>query len=238
MNFWDLHGSVGGIFFLMFLLIVPRVTLFFTTALSALVVAHIIIPLGLTGWLGIIGFPLSAILTIIAWMLVIVSPKLIIAIAAAMLYAKTDATLVFMAGVIAAMDVSVKAYIYRHGFLATAEKAFEKLMSWKWAQKRIKPFLDEFVEYSRRAQAEREEEIRRFREAGRRTRARQSGTKPWYKILGVNKSSSLDEVKKAYRKKAKRLHPDLPQNKGGNPAKFSELTEAYEEALEHHQGES
>ncbi|MDO8511783.1 MAG: molecular chaperone DnaJ [bacterium] len=49
-------------------------------------------------------------------------------------------------------------------------------------------------------------------------------SKDYYKILGVNKNSSEDEIKRAYRKKAHEHHPD----KGGDQEKFKELNEAYQ----------
>ena len=49
----------------------------------------------------------------------------------------------------------------------------------------------------------------------------------YYEVLGVNKSSSEAEIKKAYRKEAKKYHPDLnPGNKEAE-AKFKEVNEAY-----------
>mgnify|MGYP003394117623 CR=1 len=48
--------------------------------------------------------------------------------------------------------------------------------------------------------------------------------KDYYKILGINKDASEEEVKKAFRKLAHAHHPD---KSGGNEAKFKEASEAY-----------
>ncbi len=52
--------------------------------------------------------------------------------------------------------------------------------------------------------------------------------KDYYKILGVERNSSIDEIKKAYRKLAQKYHPD--RNPGNKEAeeKFKEINEAYE----------
>ena len=47
----------------------------------------------------------------------------------------------------------------------------------------------------------------------------------YYEVLGVSKSASADEIKKAFRRLAVKHHPD---KEGGDEAKFKEINEAYE----------
>ena len=47
-------------------------------------------------------------------------------------------------------------------------------------------------------------------------------------MIGVSKTASEDEIKKAYRKLAKQYHPDLNPNDKEAEAKFKEVNEAYE----------
>lgn len=56
-----------------------------------------------------------------------------------------------------------------------------------------------------------------------------AGKRDYYEVLGVNKNATDEELKKAFRKLAKKYHPDAnPDNKKEAEAKFKEVNEAYE----------
>ena len=50
--------------------------------------------------------------------------------------------------------------------------------------------------------------------------------KDFYKILGVDRDASPDQIKKAYRKLAKKFHPDTSEEENAEE-RFKEIAEAY-----------
>src|SRR5437588_9069919 len=52
--------------------------------------------------------------------------------------------------------------------------------------------------------------------------------KDYYKILGVSKDASEKEIRQAYRKLARKYHPDVNPNNKEAESKFKEINEAYE----------
>lgn len=52
--------------------------------------------------------------------------------------------------------------------------------------------------------------------------------KDYYKILGVKKDANADEIKKSYRKMARKFHPDVNPNDKTAEEKFKEVQEAYD----------
>lgn len=52
--------------------------------------------------------------------------------------------------------------------------------------------------------------------------------KDYYKVLGVAKNASVDDIKKAFRKLARKYHPDVNPGDKRSEEKFKEINEAYE----------
>lgn len=55
-----------------------------------------------------------------------------------------------------------------------------------------------------------------------------AGPKDYYRALGVPKGASEAEIKRAYRKLARQLHPDVTGDDPKSTERFKEITEAYE----------
>ncbi len=55
-----------------------------------------------------------------------------------------------------------------------------------------------------------------------------SGYRDYYKVLGVERNAASDSIKSAFRKLARRYHPDVNPGNSEAEAKFKEINEAYE----------
>ena len=72
------------------------------------------------------------------------------------------------------------------------------------------------------------ETLARVCSAGPKGASLQMEYKDYYRTLGVEKSATTDEVKKAYRKLARKHHPDVNPNDPQAEDRFKEINEAYE----------
>ncbi|QQL45039.1 DnaJ C-terminal domain-containing protein [Sulfuriroseicoccus oceanibius] len=50
----------------------------------------------------------------------------------------------------------------------------------------------------------------------------------YYEVLGVSKDATADEIRKAFRKLARKYHPDVAEDKEAGEEKFKQINEAYE----------
>lgn len=54
----------------------------------------------------------------------------------------------------------------------------------------------------------------------------------WFTVLGVSNDATREVIKSAYRRQAKLLHPDSAPDRKGDPERFKEVTEAYQQGLQ------
>lgn len=58
--------------------------------------------------------------------------------------------------------------------------------------------------------------------------------KDYYKVLGVDPEATPEQIKSAYRRLARKFHPDLNPKRGSAEARFKEVQEAYEALSQHY----
>lgn len=213
MSFWTAHGYLGGFFFILFLLFLPRVTMVISLALSAGIVAWIVEPFGAV---GLTVLPVA----IVGWVAWFLFPRFLIAALATALYWNTNPIL------------CISAWLLAYFILQAKRKAAEKR-----AQKR-----QEEQEEDERVAAEETAPKKKKRtstsggaQSGqqRKRRPQSAGQQAqrWWDVLGVNPSASADAIKAAYRHLAKATHPDSAPDGKGDVERFRKANEAYQEGL-------
>jgi hypothetical protein len=214
MSFWAAHGYIGGFFFIMFLLLLPRLTMFVSLALTVGMVTWLTEPFGLA------GHPLGVLLALAGWVAWFMFPRFLVAILATALYFESNTVLVAGAW--------LSAY-----FIFTSKKEI--------AAERAKKRQEEEQEEAERLAAEENTAAKKKKRArtsgtqsGQRRRPAQSTgqrVQQWWDVLGVNPSASTDAIKAAYRRIAKATHPDSAPDGKGDVEIFRKANEAYQKGL-------
>ncbi len=245
MSFWEVHGYMGGVAFIAFLMLFPRIAIFASVPVGA---AGVYVAWNL-GMHGLPGFIVAAITIFFVILAIMAVPRFVIALIGSFLYGTQNFWLCMCAWMFAyvaleALRVFVP-QVLRH-WRTYLEEGRRKNRARTRRQKiwddhdalirRHEEFLrrhrarrastDEFEEALRQFA----ENIRRAEEARRSMPQRQQDEKPWWKVLGVAENASKDDISAAYRKIARESHPDSAPDRKGNADRFSEATRAYKEA--------
>ncbi len=217
MSFWEAHGHFGGLVFIFFLFLLPRITILVKVSIWAIIMGLMSESLGLPGLVAVPATFVFWIVGLVAWIFV---PRFLIALFAIVLYWDTNPYLCVLAGVLAYFCLRMYLRIAPH-ITAAIRKAHAEL------KEKMRHQQAEFAR--QRSTWEREGRADEYVKQRRRNTRRQT-VQGWWEILGVARNASVEAIKEAYRRKAKQYHPDVGAN-GGNPTNFREATEAYEKGL-------
>jgi hypothetical protein len=204
MGFWQAHGYIGGLFFVLALLFVPRITILFGVTLSAIVVETLIRPYALNDFFVVL---LVTIITPVAWTMWLVMPRYLIAIVAMLLYYDTNPVMALVAWIIA-FPVTITQYalistfvkhIRENGFASWRNFEWKEFIKWEWSKTTITLEPTPTKEYR------------------------------WWKVLGVKKDASSKEIWDGYRNALKDSHPDSGGS-NADPSRIKEIKTAFEQA--------
>jgi hypothetical protein len=234
MGFWEAHGYFGGAFFVLSLLLLPRLTILFSVSLLGLAA---VIAGDILNAPYLLREPMEFFIFIMALLAWALRPRFLIALIATILY-PWNLVLVVGSWVVAIFMLEIQKSVLAEIVKSTkksAEDAARHRRAMDETAARARKILEEInrgratgdTEHLRRI-LEAEEMRRKAEENARRARSMQGQAKEWWKVLGVSKDASLEAIKAAYRKKARLLHPDSAPDGKGNSAAFAKATEAYD----------
>ncbi len=218
MSFWTAHGYLGGLFYIIFLLLLPRLTMFVSAVGSVGILVYLTAPFGFAH--TPLGFPVG-LLGIFVW---VFFPRFLVAALATGLYFETNTVLCVEAWILAYVILDAK-----KGIAEERAKKRQKEQEEAIRDEAARVAAEKTAEQKRRTRGSDQQSGQQRRQ--RPTQSAGQRAQQWWDVLGVSPSASADAIKAAYRRMAKTTHPDSAPDGKGDVERFRKASEAYKAGL-------